>query len=125
MLLLIQEFLILLLILSLFIYFILTVKEKIYLKKNIILIENKFLTREDLEKVDINEFVFKGKRVKSGDEIKVITLKNEKVNGTLIGGNKKDRAIHIITFDNKIKKLKIDTIIKFRIISKYGKFLNH
>nr|WP_300005750.1 hypothetical protein [Tissierella sp.] len=110
---------------SLFGFVLVIIKEKIYMKKNIIIIENKYLTKDDLEEVDINEFVIKGKRVKSGDEVKVITSRKETINGTLIGGNSANRAIHMITFDNKIKRLKVDAISKFKIISKYGKFLNY
>ena len=110
---------------SLFGYFLIIIKEKIYIKKNIIIIENKHLTKNDLEEVDINEFVLKGRRVKSGDEIKVITSRKETLNGILIGGNKANSSIHMITFDNKIEKLKVEAIIKFKVISKYGKFLNY
>ena len=110
---------------SLFGFSLIIIKEKIYMKKNIIIIENKYLTKDDLEEVDINEFIIKGKRVKSGDEIKVITSRKEKINGTLIGGNSANGAIHLITFDNEVKKLKVEGISKFKIISKYGKFLNY
>lgn len=110
---------------SLFGYILIIVKEKICMKRNIILIENKHLTLDDLEEVDINEFILKGKKIKSGDEIKIITLKNETINGTLIGGNKSNKAIHMITFDNKVKKLEINAISKFKVISKYGKFFNY
>ena len=110
---------------SLFGFFLITIKEKINIKKNIIVIENKHLTNDDLEEVDINEFILKGRRVKSGDEIKVITSRKERINGILIGGNKASSSIHMITFDNKIKKLKVEAITKFKIISKYGKFLNY
>ena len=121
----IYNFILFMFFLSLFGYVLVILKEKIYIKKNIIIIENKYLTKQDLEEVDINEIIVRGKRVKSGDEIKIITAEKEKLNGTLIGGNKSNRAIHIITFDNRIKKLEIDKISKFKIISKYGKFLNY
>lgn len=96
-----------------------------YIRKNIIVIENKYLTKDDIEEIDMNEFILRGIRVRSGDEIKVITLNRKTLNGTLIGGNKRNKAIHMITFDNKIKKLETDNISKFKIISKYGKFLNN
>lgn len=111
--------------LSLFGYVLVILKEKMYMKKNIIIIENKHLTPEDLDEIDINQFILKGKRVKTGDEIKVITSEKEKLNGTLIGANKKNEAIHMITFKNRIEKLKVENILKFKITSKYGKFLNY
>lgn len=111
--------------LSLFGYVLVIVKEKLYMKKNVIIIENKHLTREDLNEIDMNIFVLKGKRTKAGDEIKIITSEKEKINGTFIGVNHTNKSIHIITFKNKIEKLEIDNILKFKITSKYGKFLNY
>lgn len=125
MLLFLRDLTIFLFFMSLFGYILIIIKEKSYIKKNIIIIENKYLTKDDLYEIDINEFVLKGRKVKSGDEIKIITLKKEKINGILIGGNKANKAIHMITFDNKVKKLQINYILKFKIISKYGKFLNY
>lgn len=121
----IYDLILLLFFISVFGYFLVILKEKLYIKKNIIVIENKYLTNDDLKEIDINEFILKGKKAKSGDEVKITTLEKEKLNGTLIGGNVSNRAIHIITFDNKVKKLEIDEISKFKIISKYGKFLNY
>lgn len=125
MLLFLQDLAIFLFFISCFGYVLIIIREKIYIRKNIIVIENKYLTKEDIEEIDINEFILRGIRVRSGDEIKVITSNRKTLNGTLIGGNKKNKAIHMITFDNKIKKLATDNILKFKIISKYGKFLNY
>ena len=119
-----QELSIVLFIISFLIYILIIIREKIYIKKNIIVIENKYLTKEDIEEVDVSEFVVRGIKVRSGDEIKIITSNRKTLNGTLIGGNKRNKAIHMITFDNKIKKLEINKIKKFKITSKYGKFLN-
>lgn len=119
-----QELSIFLFIISFLIYILIIIREKIYIKKNVIVIENKYLTKEDIEEVDVSEFVVRGIKVRSGDEIKIITSNRKTLNGTLIGGNKRNKAIHMITFDNKIKKLEINKIKKFKIISKYGKFLN-
>lgn len=99
--------------------------EKRYAKQNIILIQNKHLKQEDINEVDINEFIYKGERVRSGDEIKITTKENEKFNGIIIGAKKSAKSIHIITYDNEILKLKIDNILGFKVISKYGKFFNY
>lgn len=118
------------LIISLFVlsvsgYILVVLKEKFLLKNNIIIIDNKHLTHDDLSETDMNEFIFKGQRIKSGDEIKVITREQEKLNGTIIGAKKSEDEIHIITYDNDIIKCKVDNIIKFKIISKYGRFFNN
>lgn len=106
-------------------YVLVVLKEKFFLKNNIIIIDNKHLTQEDLSETDVNEFVFKGKVVKSGDEIKVVTREKEKVRGIIIGAKKSEETIHIITYDNDIVKCKVDHIMKFRIVSKYGRFFNN
>lgn len=113
-----------LLVLSIAGYILVVLKEKFFLKNNIIIIDNKHLTQEDLSETDINEFVFKGKRLKSGDEIQLITSRKEKLNGTIIGAKKDDDAIHIITYDNNVIKCKIENIYQFKVISQYGRFFN-
>lgn len=113
-----------LLILSISGYILVILKEKFFLKNNIIIIDNKHLTQEDLSETDINEFIFKGKRLKSGDVIQLITRKREKLNGTIIGAKKDEDTIHIITYDNDVIKCKIENILQFKIISQYGRFFN-
>lgn len=97
-------------------------KEKFFLKNNIIVLDNKYLTQEDLSETDIYEFILKGQRLKSGDVIQVLTSKREKVNGVIIGAKKSDDTIHIITTDNSVFRFKIENILKFKVISKYGRF---
>ncbi|MFY9213947.1 MAG: hypothetical protein ACOXZT_02655 [Tissierellaceae bacterium] len=105
-------------------YILVVIREKIFLKNNLIIIDNKHLTPEDLRETDINEFVFKGTRLKSGDEIKLVTKEKKKFSGTVIGAKKSEDTIHIITHDNDIVKCKVDNILKFRIVSRYGRFFN-
>ena len=99
-------------------------KEKMYLRNNIIIIDNKKVTQEHLDETDMKEFILDGVKVKAGDEIRVITKEKKKYNGILIGAKKRDRSILMVTHDDEIKSFKIDNIIKFKILSKYGKFLN-
>lgn len=101
-----------------------TLKEKIYLKNNIIVLDNKSVTPEHLQAADMKEFIFDGVRVKSGDEIRVITKEKKKYNGILIGAKKVEKSIMIITHRDEIKSFNIDNILKFKIISKYGQFFN-
>lgn len=124
MLLYIQEVLIVLFMASIFGYIFAVLKQKMYLKNNMIVIENKSVTQEDLDKADMKEFIINGRAVNSGDEVKVITTDKGSLKGTLIGIVKKDRTMLIVTYKDEIKELKIDNIEKFKIISKYGKFFN-
>jgi hypothetical protein len=114
--------LIMLLISSLLGYILVVLKEKFYLKNNIILIDNKYVTQEDLDGTDLKEFLLDGERLKAGDEIKVITKDKERFIGILIGAVKKENSILLVTYSNKVLKFNIDNILQFKVISKYGKF---
>jgi hypothetical protein len=117
-----QKVLFILLIANIFGYILVVLKEKIYLKNNIIVINKKSVTQKHLEKADMKEFILDGERIKSGDEVKVITKTKEKFEGILIGAIKKERSILMVTHDDEIKKFNIDSILKLKIISKYGRF---
>ncbi len=118
----IQKLLIVIFIINIIGYVLSVLKEKIYLKNNIIVINKKSVTQKHLEKADMKEFILDGARVKSGDEVRIITVAKEKIEGIMIGAIKKERSILMVTHDDEIKKLSIDNILKFKIISKYGKF---
>lgn len=120
----IQKILIVLFAASVCGYIFTVLKQKMYLKNNIIIIENRSVTQEELDKADMKEFIFNGESVKSGDEVKVITSNKDKFEGTLIGIIKKEKALLMVTYKNEIKKLKLDNIEKFKIICKYGQFFN-
>ena len=115
---------IILLICSIFGYILSTLKEKSYLKNNIIVIDKKSVTQEHLNETDMKEFILDGLRLKSGDEIKVITKEKKKYNGILIGAKKKSKEIMMVTHEDEIKQFQIKDISKFKIISKYGRFFN-
>ena len=95
-----------------------------YLKNNIILIDKKAVTEEDLHSTDMKEFILDGVKVKAGDEIKVITREKKKYNGILIGAKKIEQSIIMVTHRDEIKSFSIDNILQFKIISKYGQFFN-
>lgn len=105
-------------------YILVVMREKFFLKNNMIIIDNKYLTQQDLEEADIREFIFRGQVLKSGDEILVYTRDRRKVLGTIIGAKKDDDTIHIITYKNRIVKCRVEDILKFKVISKYGRFFN-
>lgn len=103
-------------------YILVVLKEKIYLKNNMIVIDKKTVTQNHLKEADMKEFTLDGARVKSGDEVRVVTIAKEKIEGILIGAIKKERAILLVTHNDQIKKFDIDSILKFKVVSKYGKF---
>lgn len=118
----IQRILFILLILNVLGYILVILKEKIYLKNNMIVINKKSVTQKHLNKIDIKEFMIDGSKVKTGDEIKVITRSKKKVEGILIGVIRDEEAILLVTYRDQIKEFKIETIAKLKIISKYGMF---
>lgn len=117
-------FVFVLFIVSLIGYILVVLKEKVYLKNNVIVIDNKHVTEEHLEQADLKEFYLDGRRIKSGDEIKVKSKEKKNIIGTLIGAVVEEQSIMLITNKNKILKLKIEDILEFKVISKYGKFLS-
>lgn len=97
-------------------------KEKIYLRNNMIIINKKSVTQEHLDEADMKEFILDGYRIKAGDEVKVVLNDRNRLAGIIIGAKRKERAILLVTYKDEVKKFCIDNIIKFRVISKYGKF---
>lgn len=120
----IEAILIMLLITSVLGYILVVLKEKLYLKNNIILIDNRHVTQDHLNNTDMKEFFLDGTLLKAGDEIKVVTKKKEKYLGILIGAVKNDKSILVVTHSNKIISFRIENILQFKIISKYGKFFS-
>lgn len=109
-------------IVSCFGYYFVILKEKIYLKRNIILIDKKSIKQEHIDQADMKEFILDGNKMKSGDEIKLITDKKRKYNGVLIGASKTEKAIMIVTHSDEVKSFSIDNISRLKVTSKYGKF---
>ncbi len=103
-------------------YILSVLREKLFLKNNMIVINKKSVTQDHLDEADMKEFIFDGNRVKSGDEVKVVLKGNKRLEGIVIGARKRDRIIILVTHKDEVKKLSIDNIKKFKIISKYGKF---
>lgn len=105
-------------------YSLTVLKEKYYLKNNIILIDNKHISQDEIDDTDMQEFFIDGTRLKAGDEITVITKTKEKFRGVVLGAVQKEQSIKLVTQANEIIKLRIETIKQFRIMSKYGKFFS-
>lgn len=118
----IQKLLIILLAVNIVGYILAVLKQKLYLKSNVIVIDNKSVNKKHLEEADMKEFILNGSRMKSGDEIKIITVTKNKFKGILIGAIKKKRSILMVTHNNEIKELNIANISKLKVVSKYGKF---
>lgn len=118
---------IMLFLLSLSGYVLVVFKEKFFLKNNMIIIDNKYFKIDMLEETDTKDFMFRGQRVKSGDEVKIVLSEKNKNNkivykGILLGAKPKEHSIHLLSHDNELVVCKTEYIKKFKITSKYGKF---
>lgn len=118
----IRIILIMLLLVSLFGYVFVVIKEKLYLSKNIILIDKKSVTQDHIDKTDLKEFLLGGIRMKTGDEVKVTLFGDKNFYGIVIGAIKKDNSLIIVTHSDRIEKLKVNRIKKVKLVSKYGRF---
>lgn len=105
-------------------YSLTVLKEKYYLKNNVIIIDNKHISQDEIDDTDMQEFFLDGTRLKAGDEISVITKSKEKFRGVVLGAIQGEQSIKLITYANEVIKLKIESIKQFRIMSKYGKFFS-
>lgn len=103
-------------------YILVVIKEKMHLRNNTIIIDKKSVTEDYIEEADIKVFALGGEQIKSGDEVSVLLNDNERVSGIVIGAKKKENSIIVVTHRDKIKRLKVNKIKKFKIVSKYGKF---
>ncbi|MDX9917050.1 MAG: hypothetical protein RBT15_03445 [Gudongella sp.] len=114
----------LLLFTSLLGFFLTVMKEKYYLKNNVILIDNKHVSQDDLDDTDAQEFILDGTKLTAGDEISIITKEREIFKGVLIGAMHNEQSIKLVTYANEVIKLKIESIRQLKIMSKYGKFFS-
>ncbi|ABW18949.1 hypothetical protein [Alkaliphilus oremlandii] len=97
-------------------------KEKLYLNNNMIILDHKGLNQEDLKNLDIKHFMLGGIELMAGDEVKIMLEDENKLIGTIIGANKSNNIIAIITKDRDVARLNIQSIKKLKVISRYGKF---
>lgn len=119
---LIKSILVMLFLVSIFGYILVVLKEKMYLRNNLIIIDKKSVTQEHLDEVEIKEFRLGRVQVRAGDEVKIVTLGNKKHQGIILGAKRGDNSIVMVTHDDKVKQFNVTKIKKFKIISKYGKF---
>ncbi|ABR48956.1 hypothetical protein Amet_2806 [Alkaliphilus metalliredigens QYMF] len=99
-------------------------KEKYYLKNNVVYIENKNIEPKILDKVDIRHFMLGAIEIMAGDEIKVSLDNSNKLSGTVLGANKKENTIILLLSGEEVEFLNIKLIKKLKVISRYGKFFN-
>lgn len=105
-------------------YILAVAREKYYLKNNIVFIENKNVDPEHIKELDVKHFMLGSKEIMAGDEVKILLNNEVCIRGTVLGGNKSENSIAILTDDDAVRRFRVSSIKKLKIISKYGKFFN-
>ncbi|MCK9268510.1 MAG: hypothetical protein M0P14_07355 [Alkaliphilus sp.] len=103
-------------------YILATLREKVNLSNNIVFLDNKTLESHDLEGLDIKHFMLGSTEIMVGDEVRVILENDNKLVGVVLGANKTNNTIALITGGTDVIKLNIKTIRNLKVISRYGKF---
>lgn len=103
-------------------YFMVTIKEKYYLLNNVIMIDCKGVTQEDLDEVELKHFKLGNAEIMAGDEMKICVHENHKFQGTVLGAKVTSNSILMVTEQQKVESISIKDIKNFKIISRYGKF---
>ncbi len=103
-------------------YVYIVLKEKILYKNNIVHINKKSVTSSLLEEIDMKSFDLLGEEFKIGDEIEIRTKDHRFFEGILLGFSSNKLSVVLVTYDDKIKFFRYDTIGKMTIASRYGYF---
>lgn len=118
----IQMVLITLFLASIFGYFIVVMKEKSHLRGNTIIIDKKSVTQDFIDQAEIKIFMLGSEEIRTGDEVKLITSNNKKLEGIVIGARIEQNELMLVTHSDEVTKLKVDMIKKIKVVSKYGMF---
>ena len=118
----IQMLLITLFLTSVLGYMLVVMKEKLHLRDNTIIIEKKSVTQDFIDEAKVKVFMLGDEEFRTGDEISLITSKNKRVSGIIIGAMEEENEIVLVTHNDEVRKLKVEIIKKIRVISKYGRF---
>lgn len=103
-------------------YILATLKEKVNLNNNIVFLDNKTLDSHDLEGLDIKHFMLGSIEIMVGDEVRIILENDNKLVGVVLGADKSNNTIALVTRGTDIVKLNIKSIRNLKVISRYGKF---
>ncbi len=102
-----------------------TIKEKIYLQKNMVVLDNKNISKHDIERMDTKELIINKVSAKSGDEIRVFSQDAQVAKGILVGASKKDGIMLLSRPYTKPIEVKVASIKRIKIISRYGRFMKN
>ena len=107
---------------SIFGYIIVVMKEKSHLKGNTIIIDKKSVTQDFIDDAEIKIFMLGNEEIRTGDEVKLITSNNKRLEGIVIGARIEQNELMLVTHKDEVTTLKVDMIKKIKVVSKYGMF---
>ncbi len=96
-------------------------QEKLNMQNHQVFIKSKRVTQDFIDSLDYKVFKLGETHLNIGDEIRVLLKDNELVSGTLIGAKKQEKAICLITSDDELIELGVQSIKRLKITMKYGR----
>lgn len=102
-------------------YLVAYLKEVLDFKNLRISFKSEKVTQTLIDSLDYKVFKLGDTRLNIGDEIKVYLKDNKTVKGTVIGAKRKIGALCMITDFDEIVELKVNSIKKLKVVTKYGR----
>ncbi|MBN2897197.1 MAG: hypothetical protein JXO44_00370 [Clostridia bacterium] len=106
---------------SIFGYLFSVIKEGVDIVNEEVHISSKRVTQQIVDDLDYKVFRLGKTRLMIGDEIKIYLKDKKLIRGIVVGARKKTNALCIVTEKDEVMELKIASIKKLKVITKYGK----
>jgi len=106
---------------SLFGYLFSVLKESIDIVNEKVQLDSKKITQEVVDDLDYKVFKLGATKLMIGDEIKIYLRDQRLVRGIVVGAKKQTNELCIVTKKDELLELKIASIKKLKVITKYGK----
>lgn len=119
------DFFIKILLMALFValsgYLIAYAKEVVDFKNLKVSFKSEKVTQALIDSLDYKVFKLGDTRLNIGDEIKVYLKNDQMIKGTVLGAKRKIGALCMVTHSDEIIELKVNSIKKLKIVTKYGR----
>lgn len=102
-------------------YLLSVIKEGVNIVNEQVQIDSKKVTQQIIDDLDYKVFKLGSTKLMIGDEIKIYLCNNELVRGIVVGAKKRTNELCIVTKKDEVMELKITSIKKLKVITKYGK----
>lgn len=96
-------------------------KESINIVNEKVQLDSKKITQQIIDDIDYKVFKLGSTKLMIGDEIKIYLRDNRLVRGIVVGAKKRTNELCIVTKKDEVLDLKIASIKKLKVITKYGK----